>query len=107
MNPSHFAKNYFQKFKWCQINDQCTAPAWVSVAQLPAHRMRTMVVKNKHGSHVVLMGDAVHTAHFAIGSGTKLAIEDAIELTKQFEEIGCDRNQISNVLTRYQELSSG
>ena len=61
-------------------------------------------LKNKHGSHVVLMGDAVHTAHFAIGSGTKLAIEDAIELTKQFEEIGCDRNQISNVLTRYQEL---
>lgn len=61
-------------------------------------------LKNKHGSHVVLMGDAVHTAHFAIGSGTKLAIEDAIELTKQFEEIGCDRNQISNVLTGYQEL---
>ena len=39
-------------------------------------------------SHVVLMGDAVHTAHFAIGSGTKLAIEDAIELTRQFKELG-------------------
>ena len=36
-------------------------------------------LKNEHGSHVVLMGDAVHTAHFAIGSGTKLAIEDAQE----------------------------
>ena len=39
-------------------------------------------------SHVVLMGDAVHTAHFAIGSGTKLAIEDAIELARQFGRLG-------------------
>ena len=55
-------------------------------------------------SHVVLMGDSAHTAHFAIGSGTKLAIDDAIELTNQFNIAGHDARNIPAVLEAYEEV---
>jgi anthraniloyl-CoA monooxygenase len=61
-------------------------------------------LKNAQGSHVVLMGDAVHTAHFAIGSGTKLAIEDAIELVRQIQQHGSAPADLPAVLASFQEV---
>jgi len=55
-------------------------------------------------SHVVLMGDAAHTAHFAIGSGTKLAIDDAIELARQFEIHEHRTDKIPAVLHAYEDI---
>ncbi|WP_312023441.1 bifunctional salicylyl-CoA 5-hydroxylase/oxidoreductase [Streptomyces sp. RP5T] len=47
---------------------------------------RTVVNERwSHGS-TVLLGDAAHTAHFSIGSGTKLAVEDALALAACLEE---------------------
>jgi 2-polyprenyl-6-methoxyphenol hydroxylase-like FAD-dependent oxidoreductase len=48
--------------------------------------------------NVVLIGDALHSAHFSIGSGTRLAIEDAISLTKALEA----ERDIDASLSRYQ-----
>jgi anthraniloyl-CoA monooxygenase len=41
----------------------------------------TVTCERWHAGNVVLMGDAIHTAHFSVGSGTKLAMEDAIALS--------------------------
>jgi len=57
-------------------------------------------VWNEHWffKNMVLIGDALHSAHFSIGSGTRLAIEDAIALTKALEM----EHNIGNALALYQ-----
>jgi anthraniloyl-CoA monooxygenase len=52
---------------------------------------------------VVLMGDAAHTAHFSIGSGTKLALEDAIELARR---IGRHPGDLDAALADYEAVRS-
>src|SRR5689334_21790637 len=57
-------------------------------------------ITNEHWAHGhrVLLGDAAHTAHFSIGSGTKLALEDAIALVQALQH----SDDIPAALQRYE-----
>jgi anthraniloyl-CoA monooxygenase len=59
-------------------------------------------VKNAHWSrgNVMLLGDSLHTAHFSIGSGTKLALEDSIALHQCFVEKG----EVSAALSEFEKV---
>ncbi|MYW19594.1 bifunctional salicylyl-CoA 5-hydroxylase/oxidoreductase, partial [Streptomyces sp. SID2955] len=66
-------------------------PAWTS--------FRTVVNDRWSHGNVVLLGDAAHTAHFSIGSGTKLAVEDALALAACLEE----QPDVGSALAAYEE----
>jgi len=51
-------------------------------------QFRTVRCRHWHHGRVVLLGDAAHTAHYSVGSGTKLAMEDAIALVDALEHSG-------------------
>jgi anthraniloyl-CoA monooxygenase len=61
----------------------------------------TVRCQSWHAGNVLLVGDAAHTAHFSIGSGTKLAMEDAVVLAGTFRDLGTE--DVPKVLAAYQE----
>ncbi|MCY7338415.1 MAG: bifunctional salicylyl-CoA 5-hydroxylase/oxidoreductase [Sphingomonas bacterium] len=62
-------------------------------------QFRRIVCERWHHDRLVLLGDAAHTAHFSIGSGTKLAIEDAIKLAEVVNRPGLS---LPDALAEYQ-----
>ena len=62
-------------------------------------QFRRIICERWHHDRLILLGDAAHTAHFSIGSGTKLAIEDAIKLANVLNRPGLS---LSAALTEYQ-----
>ncbi|MEE9095905.1 FAD-dependent monooxygenase [Pseudarthrobacter phenanthrenivorans] len=60
---------------------------------------RTRRTRTWHKDNVVLLGDAVHTAHFSVGSGTKMAMEDAITLVR---EVAAHQDDLEQAFTNYE-----
>ncbi len=74
-----------------QANGRADAPPWSRFTRVRCERW--------WDGNVVLVGDAAHTAHFSIGSGTKLAMEDAIVLARELAAGGDPQAAFA----RYQE----
>ena len=72
---------------------------WIRFPRLACRQWVHPVEVDGRQVPVVLMGDAAHTAHFSIGSGTKLALEDAIGLSDALDAEG----GLSAALARYQD----
>jgi len=66
--------------------------------QFPEVRNKRWVDKN-----IVLIGDSQHTAHFSIGSGTKLAMESSIALFESFREVFNGPQDVSKALALYEK----
>jgi|GEM_PF-585897 len=67
-------------------------------AHLPAWRpFRTLVTERWYDGSSVLVGDAAHTVHFSTGSGTSLAVGDALELARAVAE----EDTVAAALKRY------
>ncbi|KQW93303.1 salicylyl-CoA 5-hydroxylase [Massilia sp. Root418] len=76
--------------------------AWITFPRIICNNWVHWNQKDDKRIPVVLMGDAAHSAHFSIGSGTKLALEDAIELARCFEQHG--GQGMEQVLDAYQQV---
>ena len=73
---------------------------WIKFPRIICQQWVHIVPLENQSLPIVLMGDAAHSAHFSIGSGTKLALEDAIELATCIALYGAEN--MPAVLEHYQ-----
>src|SRR3984957_2866499 len=63
---------------------------------------RTVSLPRWHHENVVLIGDAAHTAHYSVGSGTKMALEDAIVLADSLTT--SEEPALAGALRQYEDI---
>ncbi|MDF1505745.1 bifunctional salicylyl-CoA 5-hydroxylase/oxidoreductase [Roseisolibacter sp. H3M3-2] len=68
----------------------------------PWQRFTRVACGRWHDGNLVLLGDAAHTAHFSIGSGTKLAMEDSIALARHLGSVERRTSSVGDALAAYE-----
>jgi anthraniloyl-CoA monooxygenase len=115
-SPATWQRLGFEELSQAQILERCED---IFAAHLDGHKLRSNAAHLRGSAawlnfrriscerwsagKVVLIGDAAHTAHFSIGSGTKLALEDAIKLAEVLNRPGLP---LDRALEEYQEERS-
>jgi len=95
------SQHYLQKVFGAQIDGHRLVANNSRWANFRTRRTRRWHTRSEHGTPVVLLGDAVHTAHFSVGSGTKMAMEDAAALAQSIADHPAD---IATALERFEHL---
>ena len=84
--------NYLDGHSLLTNSEHIRGSAWISFPQLLC---RNWILDDR----IVLLGDSAHTAHFSIGSGTKLGLEDAIALANHLHHHDCVATALKNYQT--------
>jgi 2-polyprenyl-6-methoxyphenol hydroxylase-like FAD-dependent oxidoreductase len=86
--PPHDSLSLLQKLFECQLDGHQLVEQVGRGANVQWLSFRTVTNRRWHDGKIVLTGDAAHTTHFTIGSGTTLAIEDVIALAENLQHHG-------------------
>ncbi len=87
MPPDESLRSLEKIFAW-QLEGHQLAGQVHDSADVRWLNFRTVTNQRWHDGRIVLVGDAAHTTHYSIGSGTKLAIEDAMALAGNLQQHG-------------------
>ncbi len=104
---SYCERLFAERLDGCRLIASPSHPRGSAVWQRFTH----MICERWYVDKCVLLGDAAHTAHFSVGSGTKLALEDAMALAgaltsgqaAEFENLDVAPELLASRLQRYQE----
>ena len=101
LSPAETTALLAETFAW-QLDGQPLLVQPDADGTMPWRQFPTIRNRSWHLGNVALLGDAAHTAHYSIGFGTKLALEDAMALASAVGDVAAE-SDVPAALRRYQE----